>query len=198
MGKILYFTLVPWDWIKQRPHFLAEGLAKSHEITLVHNKPYTGFKLVRNARPENLRIKEIYVVPFDYLSRVNACLVTAQTKKLLAETDLVWLTHPFQYAQLKGALTARHAIAYDCMDNMLEFAFVKRNPQLYARLFDLEKELLGACDIALCSSEHLKGELLRRYDLDRELHVVNNAIFLKDLPSGGIPTPTPSSAPLPG
>ena len=194
MSQVLYFMQVPWDWVKQRPHFLAEGLADCHQLTVVHNKPYTSFKLVKNARPANLRIKELYVVPFDYLSKINSLLVTAQTRSLLASTDIVWLTHPFQYAQLKQALTSTQTLVYDCMDNMLEFAFVKQNAALYAGLFDLEKQLLNRCDLVIASSEHLKQELLKRYSLDRELHVVNNAIFLNDEPAHHSSAPAPPPA----
>ena len=74
MKQILYFMQVPWDWVKQRPHFLAEALAERYEITVVHNKPYTRFKLVHNARPEHLALKELYVFPFAYLSGANAFL----------------------------------------------------------------------------------------------------------------------------
>lgn len=194
MSRVLYFMQVPWDWIKQRPHFLAEGLASRHQITIVHNKPYTSFKLVKNARPQNLAIQELYVVPFDYLSAINRWLVTAQTRNRLAETDIVWLTHPFQYAQLRQAITPRHKLVYDCMDNMLEFAFVKQNAALYTRLFDLEKQLLNRCDVVLASSEHLKQELVGRYGLERDLHVVNNAIFLNDAPLDYASAPCPRAA----
>ena len=38
--KVLYLMHVPWGWIKQRPHFIAEGLNKDYEVRVVFNKNY--------------------------------------------------------------------------------------------------------------------------------------------------------------
>ncbi len=192
MSRMLYFMQVPWDWVRQRPHFLAEGLAARHDVTVVHNRPYTRFKLVRNERPPALRFKEPYLLPFAYLSRINAFLVSAQLRELLAGTDIVWLTHPFQYAQIGRAITPRHKVVYDCMDNNLEFAFVRNNPLLYSRLFSVEQELVRRSDIVVVSSTYLGQILEQRYNLHKEAFVVNNGIFLGD---GRLPGTTPPASP---
>ena len=31
---------VDWDWIKQRPHFIAEGLATKNEIKVIYQYRY--------------------------------------------------------------------------------------------------------------------------------------------------------------
>ena len=72
MSRILYFMQMPWDWIRQRPHFLSESLSAGHDVTGFHNRPYTRFKLVKNDRPVGLRFKLPFVLPFAYLSEANS------------------------------------------------------------------------------------------------------------------------------
>ena len=51
MKRILYFMHVDWNWIKQRPHFLAEGLSQHFKVDVWHEKTYVGKKhLVSNSK----------------------------------------------------------------------------------------------------------------------------------------------------
>ena len=40
MKKMVYEMNVEWNWIKQRPHFLAEELAKYFDITVLYQYRY--------------------------------------------------------------------------------------------------------------------------------------------------------------
>jgi teichuronic acid biosynthesis glycosyltransferase TuaH len=178
MSRILYFIQVPWDWVKQRPHFIAEALAMRHDITVVHNKPYTRFKLVRNTRPGHLNLIELYVIPFAYLSGLNAYLISRQMKKLVADSDIIWLTHPFQFHQIKGALSEDSKVVYDCMDNFLEFKHIKMDKDLSNRVIDIERQLVERSAAVITSSHYLKKMLTRRYSPSREPYVINNALSI--------------------
>ena len=172
---------VPWDWIRQRPHFLAESLSAGHDVTVVHNRPYTRFKLVKNDRPAGLRFKLPFVLPFAYLSGANSFLISRQLRTMIADSELIWLTHPFQYAQIGKAITKKQLVVYDCMDNNLEFCFVKSNTSLYEKLFRAERQLVERSDVVIASSGHLKRELMRLYAPKSEVHVVNNGIDLANM-----------------
>ena len=37
--KILYLMHIPWGWIKQRPHFLAELLSIDFDVDVFYKKP---------------------------------------------------------------------------------------------------------------------------------------------------------------
>lgn len=180
MKKLLYFLQVPWDWVKQRPHFIAEALAERYDVTVVHNKPYTRFKLVRNPRPYNLALKELYVLPFAYLSRPNSFLISRQLRKMIGESEVVWITHPFQYHQVKDCLSSENKVVYDCMDNFLEFDHVKRDPALRKQVAAVEQQLVERSDIIITSSQYIKDMLATRYRAVAEPHVVNNAIAIDE------------------
>ena len=40
MKKILYVMNVEWNWIKQRPHFIAEGLSKNYHVEVLYRYWY--------------------------------------------------------------------------------------------------------------------------------------------------------------
>ena len=35
MKKMLYCMHIGWNWIKQRPHFIAEELANEYDLTVI-------------------------------------------------------------------------------------------------------------------------------------------------------------------
>ena len=37
--KILYLMNIPWGWVKQRPHFIAEYLSKDFIVDVYYKKP---------------------------------------------------------------------------------------------------------------------------------------------------------------
>ena len=39
MKQILYLMHIPWGWIKQRPHFFAEKLAKDVIVDVKYKQP---------------------------------------------------------------------------------------------------------------------------------------------------------------
>lgn len=52
---------VPWGWIKQRPHFLAEELSKSFSIDVYNHKPFRTSSLIKNS--SSVSIKRIVQLP---------------------------------------------------------------------------------------------------------------------------------------
>ena len=40
MKQILYLMHIPWGWIKQRPHFFAEKLAKDIIVDVKYKQPF--------------------------------------------------------------------------------------------------------------------------------------------------------------
>ena len=51
--KVIYFSLVGWNWIKQRPQFITEGLAK-HVKKIEYVSVFPLFK----SKSKKIRLKE--------------------------------------------------------------------------------------------------------------------------------------------
>ena len=62
MADIVYVMNVDWNWIKQRPHFIAEGLNETHDVHVTYQHRYgrAGFQ---NRKTTGIDISPIYVIP---------------------------------------------------------------------------------------------------------------------------------------
>ena len=169
--KILYFSHVQWDWIKQRPQFIAEELNKKYNVTVVCRK---GYSTNDTKNDTNIIIKSFFRLPFErfgIISKINLLIARFQAKKIINKYDIIWLTYPDQYKYVKGLCNSK-TIIYDCMDDMLEFI---TDPLKKEKLRLIESKLIKTASINFCSSEYLKNKLCKRYG-DNEIFVINNAI----------------------
>lgn len=178
--KILYFSQVPWNWIPQRPHFMAEHLVRQNNevmfLALNFTKPI-------HLQHKRLRIQEIralysytWFAPVRMLQKlwISFCLRHELPQILV-------LTNPIQLYLLPPHM-AKLPIIYDCMDEI---------PQFYSGhaksvIEKLEQDL---CDTAIAlttSSQYLKEHLKQRYAIKEEkITLVRNAYepnSLKNLP----------------
>lgn len=172
----------PWQWLKQRPQFLAETFAEYFNLTVAYRNPYKKANLVPTEVVGNVKIKELRSLPFDRVNavkKINRILLTRQLDSLLKQNEIVWLTYPELYDWIEKKITDRHFIIYDCMDDTMEFPNTKNNPKLAQHLFKSEKTLCARANLIFCTSERLFSVLQKRYSIDtRKTHVVNNAIHL--------------------
>lgn len=196
MVRILYLMHVPWGWIKQRPHFLAEYLAKDFAVDVYYKKPILVHKrhlLTQENITSNLSIRgfkyiplnKIPVVKYLKLDFVNRFLLHYQLPDF-AEYDYIWFTCPSLYLLFSERLKPTNRIIYDCMDDMLEFSFCKNNVLLASKMLDAERELLQKSDIVFCSSDYLKNKILSRTGISRNVVTLNNAVELPHLEGSSV------------
>lgn len=183
MQKILYLMHVPWGWIKQRPHFVAEYLAEDFNVTVVLRKTYRSGKLVTNSAVSKVNFKQLFVLPgkrFDFVSRINNLLVKYQLRHCIANYDCVWITHPELFESVREILPQNIKLIYDCMDDALEFPLVSSNKSIRTHLANIESLLVERSNVIFTSSENLRLKLFQRYARHENIHVVNNGICLPE------------------
>lgn len=161
---------IPWGWIKQRPHFIAEGLSKKYNVTVICPKTFRKYP----SNNTTVNRVELFRFPLERLSvvrKLNKMLYLFQIKKYIKKNDLIWVTSPLKLPQVIYNCLDSKKVIYDCMDDMLEFSGIKRE-----EVMRMEKMLYQRADIVFCSSDYLLSVLKARY-IDREnLYVVNNAV----------------------
>ena len=195
MKKILYLMHLPWGWIKQRPHFIAEHLTRYYAVDVAYRfyrVPLEG-KLVRNAVLPGLALCPLVILPFNRFSPIaalNARIIRYHLKGNIGDYDIIWISHPEMFEAMEPIIPAGAKVVYDCMDNHLAFELVSRNPSLSRRIRDAEKRLLERSDVVIASSRNLQDTLMSRYGASREIEVVNNGIFLE---GGGETQPLPTA-----
>lgn len=164
---------IPWEWIKQRPHFFAEGLAEKYDITVVCPKTFK--KNIINK--SFIQKKVLFRLPFERLrviKYINKILYFIQVIVLARNYDSIWITSPsiFSYRIFKFLNSKK--IYYDCMDDMLEFDNIEQG------LIKKERKLYQIANIVFCSSEYLAETLKARYGSRNKIFIINNAVNLPD------------------
>ena len=181
---------VPWGWIKQRPHFLAEGLSKYYHID-VYFKKSTRIKskhLITKVPidSEDLVIRSFRLIPFHAipilkrmrLDFINRIVLKIQLPKIKSY-DYVWVPSPKIFKVIAPLLSSKQRVIYDCMDDSAEFGNYPEDSFEKKSILANEKSLLIRSDKVFFSASYLQNKVLARSGLnDKKTLVVNNAIEL--------------------
>ena len=131
--KIFYFSHVPWQWIKQRPHFIAEELSKYFDVDFFYEIGYNRNNLINNEIGNNAKLKPIYGFPFGrfkVIRKINGVLHKLYLSFISNPYDILYVTHPILIDKFsKKSLKKFKLIIYDCMDDALSFPDVGENPK---------------------------------------------------------------------
>lgn len=173
--KILYVMHVDWDWAKQRPHFIAEYLAKRQHVVVCF--PYAINRSQLRENPScGLSKFPFLILPgsdqYAFIYRIgtwiNQCLSTVLIWRF--KPEFIWFCSPEHLEMISTKHGAQ--LIYDCMDDMAEFRmhqFKKKN------LIRLEKHLLAKAGLVFCSSRRLCEKLRQRYTVKTDVKLVHNA-----------------------
>ena len=174
---------VDWHWIKQRPHFIAELLPQKFDVTVCTAMTYRKSQLVKNTNETDIELRQLFILPlarFNLISKINSILIKFQLIRLIANVDIVWITHPKMFKLVINSLPESTKLVYDCMDDALEFPRVLSDDMHKTEIFELEKALINRCNIIFSSSNYLSNKLKHRYGRQKNIYTVNNAISLPE------------------
>lgn len=172
--KVLYFSSVNWNWIKQRPHFIAENLSNNgFSVEYFSITPLFKQKISKKRISNTLNVTDSYVLPyaskFRLIRMINRFLVGILLKD---NYDIIILTSPEQYNYVKSNIKKNTKIIYECMDNM-PFFYPEDKRHI---IEDKEKQLCENSDLIIITSEYLKNKFINNYNIDiRKMHVIRNA-----------------------
>lgn len=176
MKKILYLSIVDWDWIKQRPQIVAEQLAKTNTIVCVYPKYYSKKTLIKNNRDiANLTLIPRFKIPFSgrsaFFAKIDEKLCSLVVLKYIKKfkPDYLYVPHPSFYFKKMENLGAK--IIYDCMDNYPDF--VKKDAEK-RRLIEKERQLCSISNIVVTSSMYLHNKLTDNYSIKDKIVLIRN------------------------
>lgn len=164
--KILYLMNVDWKWIKQRPHFIAEGLTKDNEVLLYYPFSYHRNKNVTCENATNLlKPKHYYCIPFrrksailewvnnNWLKIFFSCIIKNYCP------DLIWIAGNPDVAKYLSKNCLNKAV-YDCMDDYYAMTGSEET-------IEKEERIVNNAKTILCSSETLRNVIASRYNVDK-------------------------------
>lgn len=174
---------IPWGWIKQRPHFIAEELSDKFDVTVLEKKVQKPGAESKLPTKRNDRLKYILfnIVPlynplkkrnflFDW---INKLFIKYSVK--FDNYDYIWITSIKYYALLKDHISDNQIVVYDCMDDELAFPSIASDENLKKNAATYETDLVSRANFIICSSENLKNVILNRTGINKNMLVVNNA-----------------------
>jgi glycosyltransferase involved in cell wall biosynthesis len=193
--KVLYFSLVSWTWIKQRPQFICEMLAaQGLTLDFLYLKPILKGKLI-SLTSERLSVIGKNVLPFamkiNLIERINRYYISLCLKH--RQYDIIILTHPRQLGFIPLKLRNTLPIIYDCMDNMPFFYKGKSLETVKHQ----ERLLCAEAQSIIASSDYIKQRLTRDYEIaDSKIAVIKNAVDsnFKNMPLMPIKLESPNLA----
>lgn len=172
---MLYIMHVDWDWIKQRPQFLAEFLSLHYNLIILY--PWA---LRRKQLTKNAKISSVKYVPYIKLPMQNFCFFIAVFNWLIPNLyviiinlyyhiDYTWISFPTHYIPYKSVLI------YDYMDN---YVGMNTKPMTLNRHFYLwlERSIMKKSMLVFASSKYL----MRNYP-HRQMILLRNAFDRKKL-----------------
>lgn len=172
---------VDWDWIKQRPQFIAEKLAVHFNLLICYPISRKRSLLSKNNR-QGLNLCPFISIPFRQKNKVLYYLNIYMLKIFFGlviyifKPDFIWVTSPelFPYIPSK-----KSKLIYDCMDDICEF---HHSPMYRNVLENLEKSLLVSSSLVFTSSEHLINVINSRVNIITKVHLIRNSFGGEILP----------------
>lgn len=185
MKKILYISGIDWNWIKQRPQIIAEGMSEKFEVYAVYPGSYRRKNLTKESTSgtNNLRLIKRFKFPYSgtyrIMNKLDSMYHAFEIDRLIKDynPDILYVSHPRDYVNEFEKF--RGCIVYDCMDNYSELASDEATKNIIKKN---EWKILKRADVVLCSSQYLKNLLINRYDeVEDKIYVVRNGYLGKIL-----------------
>ena len=179
---MVYNCHIDWDWIKQRPQFLAEGLTEYYDVFVHYRRQYrrndleNEKKILSNQpQPVLCPYRTLPALRNKYwaLTRLNLKIKQQKLTALLQKTKAqkLWLTYPSQVYEIPK--NYKGMVIYDCMDDQLHLGC---SEAWAPRIVEAERRLVNRADIIFASSNNLVSLLYERYPDDRKkIHLIRNA-----------------------
>lgn len=166
---------IDWRWIKQRPHFIAEGLSDYYDVTVVYlySKRFL-FDSIINTK-KDLKIISAFRLPFyqnKWVYKLNKTYMRLYFRRLIKkyDPDYLWITFPQLYEYIPKSSKCK--IIYDCMDLATGFDF---SEEFKSKVLELEGELVSDAGFVFASSNYLFRLLDEKYRCGEKLFLIRNA-----------------------
>ena len=156
---VLYISHVQWNWIKQRPQYLAGELSKHFNVIYFQPQVHRNQGLKPNSE-DGVQVEELPRIPSlrDKVRLIKAMNDHNARKLVAAKLDecsspVVWLASPSTLCWVPASYKGK--LVYDCMDDHSAFANGSEKQKTDA----LERKLVERADLVLASSSRLANKI---------------------------------------
>lgn len=177
--KILYLMHVDWNWIKQRPHFIAEELSNSFEIVVLYLYSFNRKNLTKTEKNNSIKAFPFYRIPksgkIRVLRKIEIFLQKHKIEKLVKKFDIdcIYVPYPSFVEVLPKWFKGK--VIYDCMDRYSAF---KTDINKQNLVKEQEQKLVERADFIFVSSKDLSSHISQNYlrnNISKNISIVRNA-----------------------
>lgn len=185
MKKLLYLCHSDWNWIKQRPQFLAEELSQVFKIICISPHFYRRTNLQKREYKSNSKIKfyEFYGIPKSkdhLLIKVISNFFRSVMTLIVAcieKPDVIYICYPDLFC--RWMTMYKGMIIYDCMDDHIAMA---TNSVIANYIKAKEIEVSQKAHLIICSSENLSRKIVKQYKINnKKIRIVRNGYQTEDV-----------------
>ena len=176
--KVLYFSLVTWKWIKQRPHFVALEIYNTNRYNVDYRYQSLYKRYMKNEKQslvynkienkKGFRIKSFNIFPANNRLRIFLNSTLSFWKTSFWNYDKIIITHPNQIdfffmkvQKLKGV-----EFYYESMDNYQGWE------EDEAGFIEKQRRVISNSKHIIVSANKLKEKLVDLYELDKNIVTV--------------------------
>lgn len=164
---------IDWDWIKQRPHFLAEELSEKYDVLVIYRYLWRRSHLVSN----KTFVKKVPLPCFPFSRFKLMFKINKLIEKLfihlilkLYRPEIIWVTSPTIYP-FNETENGKYKIIYDCMDDAQAFRYSESQRR---HVIKSEEVLLKLSQVVLVTSKELGRQITsRNCEPNKIVHVPN-------------------------
>jgi len=168
-----YIQHIDWNWLPQRPQFLASKLEKLFENLVFHTfyiRATRKSRLVTNSIKMEQSPASLGGTPFwnfPILRSISKWQIRRKMTKFDLSDSIVYITHPRVFAGIENRDIG--FLIYDCMDDAVGMTAICKN-----YVSSLESKLINKSDLIICSSIKLQENVKGKFGKDAQ--VVSNAV----------------------
>lgn len=173
--RVLYFSLVTWKWIKQRPHFVALGLTEKFKVDYTYQSLVKKYQPKENAKSyvnnkvqyDNFKVKPFKIYPIvPKFNRINTYRNFIRTSLYNYDNIIFTQPHQIDFFFLKLLKIKKTNIYYECMDNYIGW---EQDRNEYEKK---ERILINYAKHVFVSSDKLMKMLSKKYGVDESKFTV--------------------------
>ena len=176
--RILYLMSIEWGWIKQRPHFIAEGLTGKYEVVTLSKK-----SILQERSNCDTKVKVVYpirLIPerLSIIKKINTFVYKLYLNYFIKRSKYIWFCSPTELsAYVLNRCTKDQVVIYDCMDDMLAFPLSSIEKE---QVRERESRLIERANHIFCSANHLRNIIKERYSIVKDITLLNNALTIDE------------------
>lgn len=155
--NILYFSQINWNWIAQRPQYVALELDKHHDVTVLYPRFLVGEGELLSDTPRTRVCRAVPQIPFqerNALFREIGSGIFRRYTGDLSRYDVIWFCTPLFFRLVPPSY--KGIVVFDYMDDLVR---LQGSPAVARYMKQAQEKLVERADLIFTTSEYLKNTL---------------------------------------